>query len=204
VRTRYLHSEVDTLDRIKIIRELRLGEYDVLVGVNLLREGLDLPEVSLVAILDADKEGFLRGQTALIQTIGRAARNVNGKVVMYADKMTEAIKGAIDETTRRREIQLRYNEEHGITPESIVKGVSDIAEFLSLESAPHVPGRRRRGQRQVEGMSNEELERLVVTLEEEMFAAAEELRFEYAAKLRDEIKELRRELQTTAEPEPAA
>ena len=141
VRTRYLHSEVDTLDRIKIIRELRLGEYDVLVGVNLLREGLDLPEVSLVAILDADKEGFLRGQTALIQTIGRAARNVNGKVVMYADKMTEAIKGAIDETTRRRDIQLRYNEEHGITPESIVKGVSDIAEFLSLESAPHVPGR---------------------------------------------------------------
>ena len=200
VRTRYLHSEVDTLDRIKIIRELRLGEYDVLVGVNLLREGLDLPEVSLVAILDADKEGFLRGQTALIQTIGRAARNVNGKVVMYADKMTEAIKGAIDETTRRRNVQLRYNEEHGITPESIVKGVSDIAEFLSLESAPHVPGKRRRGQRQVEGMSNEELERLVVTLEEEMFAAAEELRFEYAAKLRDEIKDLRRELQATAEP----
>ena len=204
VRTRYLHSEVDTLDRIKIIRELRLGEYDVLVGVNLLREGLDLPEVSLVAILDADKEGFLRGQTALIQTIGRAARNVNGKVVMYADKMTEAIKGAIDETTRRRNVQLRYNEEHGITPESIVKGVSDIAEFLSLESAPHVPGKRRRGQRQVEGMSNEELEKLVVTLEEEMFAAAEELRFEYAAKLRDEIKELRRELQVAVEPvEPA-
>jgi excinuclease ABC subunit B len=203
VRTRYLHSEVDTLDRIKIIRELRLGEYDVLVGVNLLREGLDLPEVSLVAILDADKEGFLRGQTALIQTIGRAARNVNGKVVMYADKMTEAIRGAIEETNRRREVQLRYNEEHGITPESIVKGVSDIAEFLALESAPHVPGKRRRGQRQVEGMSSEELEKLVVTLEEEMFAAAEELRFEYAAKLRDEIKELRRELQAAA-PEPAA
>jgi excinuclease ABC subunit B len=198
VRTRYLHSEIDTLDRIRIIRELRLGEYDVLVGVNLLREGLDLPEVSLVAILDADKEGFLRGQTALIQTIGRAARNVNGKVVMYADKMTEAIKGAIDETVRRREIQLRYNEEHGITPESIVKGVSDIAEFLALES-PTVPGRRRRG-RQVEGMDRGELERLVVTLEEEMFAAAEELRFEYAAKLRDEIKDLRRELQAAAEP----
>jgi excinuclease ABC subunit B len=198
VRTRYLHSEIDTLDRIRIIRELRLGEYDVLVGVNLLREGLDLPEVSLVAILDADKEGFLRGQTALIQTIGRAARNVNGKVVMYADKMTEAIKGAMEETTRRRDIQLRYNEEHGITPESIVKGVSDIAEFLALES-PTVPGRRRRG-RQVEGMGPEELERLVVTLEEEMFAAAEELRFEYAAKLRDEIKDLRRELQAAAEP----
>ena len=198
VRARYLHSEIDTLDRIRIIRELRLGEYDVLVGVNLLREGLDLPEVSLVAILDADKEGFLRGQTSLIQTIGRAARNVNGKVVMYADKLTEAMKGAMEETNRRREIQLRYNEEHGITPESIVKGVSDIAEFLALES-PHVPGKRRRG-RQVEGMSPEELEKLVVTLEEEMFAAAEELRFEYAAKLRDEIKDLRRELQAAAEP----
>jgi excinuclease ABC subunit B len=201
VKARYLHSEVDTLERIQIIRELRLGEYDVLVGVNLLREGLDLPEVSLVAILDADKEGFLRGQTALIQTIGRAARNVNGKVVMYADKMTEAIKGALEETNRRRDIQLRYNEEHGITPESIVKGVSDIAEFLSLES-PTVPGKRRRG-RKVEGMQPDELEKLVVTLEEEMFAAAEELRFEYAAKLRDEIKDLRRELQA-ATPEPAA
>jgi excinuclease ABC subunit B len=196
VKARYLHSEIDTLERIQIIRELRLGEYDVLVGVNLLREGLDLPEVSLVAILDADKEGFLRGQTALIQTIGRAARNVNGKVVMYADKMTEAIKGAIDETDRRREIQLRYNEENGITPESIVKGVSDIAEFLALES-PTVPGKRRRG-RKVEGMQPDEIEKLVVSLEEEMYAAAEELRFEYAAKLRDEIKELRRELQAAA------
>ncbi|HVD09935.1 MAG TPA: excinuclease ABC subunit UvrB [Gaiellaceae bacterium] len=199
VKARYLHSEIDTLERIQIIRELRLGEYDVLVGVNLLREGLDLPEVSLVAILDADKEGFLRGQTALIQTIGRAARNINGKVIMYADKLTEAIKGAIDETTRRREIQLRYNEEHGITPESIVKGVSDIAEFLSLES-PTVPGRRRRKDRKVEGLSIDELEKLVVTLEEEMFAAAQELRFEYAAKLRDEIKNLRRELMAAAEP----
>jgi excinuclease ABC subunit B len=198
VKARYLHSEVDTLDRIQIIRELRLGEYDVLVGVNLLREGLDLPEVSLVAILDADKEGFLRGKTALIQTIGRAARNTNGKVLMYADKMTEAITGALDETNRRRAVQLAYNEEHGITPESIQKGVSDIAEFLSLE-APHVPSRRRRGARQVEGMSMEEIEKLVVTLEEEMFAAAEELRFEYAAKLRDEIKDLRRELQAAAE-----
>jgi excinuclease ABC subunit B len=193
VKARYLHSEVDTLERIQIVRELRLGEYDVLVGVNLLREGLDLPEVTLVAILDADKEGFLRGQTALIQTIGRAARNVNGKVLLYADKLTEAIKGAMDETSRRRAVQVAYNEEHGITPESIVKGVSDIAELLALES-PNVPTRRRRGQRQVEGMSAEELEKLVVTLEEEMYAAAEELRFEYAAKLRDEIKELRREL----------
>src|SRR6188472_1302057 len=194
VKARYLHSEIDTLERIQIIRELRLGEYDVLVGVNLLREGLDLPEVSLVAILDADKEGFLRGKTALIQTIGRAARNTNGKVLMYADKLTEAIKGALDETNRRRAKQLAYNEEHGITPESISKGVSDIAEFLSLE-APTVPGRRRRDGRKVEGMKPEEIERLVVTLEEEMFTAAEELRFEYAAKLRDEIKDLRRELQ---------
>jgi excinuclease ABC subunit B len=200
VRARYLHSEIDTLERIQIIRELRLGEYDVLVGINLLREGLDLPEVSLVAILDADKEGFLRGKTALVQTIGRAARNVNGRVLLYADKMTEAIKGAMDETQRRRALQLAYNEEHGTTPISITKGVSDIAEFLSLEN-PNVPGRRRRGARaEVEGLSREELEKLAVTLEEEMFVAAEELRFEYAAKLRDEIKDLRRELLALAEP----
>ena len=193
VRARYLHSEIDTLERISIIRELRLGDYDVLVGVNLLREGLDLPEVSLVAILDADKEGFLRGKTALVQTIGRAARNVNGLVVLYADKVTDAIRGAVEETDRRRAKQIAYNEEHGITPETIVKGVSDIAEFLSLQ-APTVPGRRRRGKREVEGMSREELEKLVIQLEEEMLVAAEELRFEYAAKLRDEIKDLRQEL----------
>ena len=149
VRARYLHSEIDTLERIQIIRELRLGEYDVLVGINLLREGLDLPEVSLVAILDADKEGFLRGKTALVQTIGRAARNVNGRVLLYADKLTEAIKGAMDETERRRAVQLAYNEEHGTTPISIVKGVTDIAEFLSLENPERArppqaraPGRR--------------------------------------------------------------
>jgi excinuclease ABC subunit B len=194
VRARYLHSEIDTIERIQIVRELRLGEYDVLVGVNLLREGLDLPEVSLVAILDADKEGFLRGRTSLIQTIGRAARNVHGKVLMYADKQTEAIKEALDETNRRRAVQLAYNEEHGIVPETIAKGVSDIAELLQLES-PTVPTRRRRGATKVEGMSREELEKLVVTLEEEMYLAAEELRFEYAAKLRDEVKDLRRELQ---------
>jgi excinuclease ABC subunit B len=198
VKARYLHSEIDTLERIQIIRELRLGEYDVLVGVNLLREGLDLPEVSLVAVLDADKEGFLRGRTSLIQTIGRAARNVNGKVLLYADKVTQAIKEAMDETNRRRSIQLAYNEEQGITPETIVKGVSDIAEFLALES-PTVPkSKRRRGRKDVEGMAPGELERLIIELEEEMFAAAEELRFEYAAKLRDEIKELRRELVSAA------
>ena len=143
-KVRYLHSEIDTLERIQIIRDLRLGEYDVLVGVNLLREGLDLPEVSLVAILDADKEGFLRGETSLIQTIGRAARNVNGKVLMYADKETKAMRAALQETDRRRAIQLAHNERHGITAETIVKGVSDIAEFLQGESK--VPkGRRRRG-----------------------------------------------------------
>ncbi|MBA3736302.1 MAG: excinuclease ABC subunit UvrB [Actinobacteria bacterium] len=198
VKARYLHSEIDTLERIQIIRELRLGDYDVLVGVNLLREGLDLPEVSLVAVLDADKEGFLRGRTSLIQTIGRAARNVNGKVLLYADKMTQAIQDAVGETNRRRTIQIAYNEEHGITPESIVKGVSDIAEMLALDS-PTVPkSKRRRGRKDVEGMAPSELERLIIELEEEMNTAAEELRFEYAAKLRDEIKDLRRELRAAA------
>ena len=148
-KTRYLHSEIDTLERIQIIRDLRLGEYDVLVGVNLLREGLDLPEVSLVAILDADKEGFLRGETSLIQTIGRAARNVEGTVLMYADKETRAMRAAISETDRRREIQLAYNEEHGITAATIVKGISDIAEFLQarVEGPARVAngGRRKRG-----------------------------------------------------------
>jgi excinuclease ABC subunit B len=188
-RVRYLHSEIDTLERIQIIRQLRLGEYDVLVGVNLLREGLDLPEVSLVAILDADKEGFLRGETSLIQTIGRAARNVEGKVLMYADRETAAMRSAIEETDRRREIQRAYNEEHGITPETIVKGISDIAEFLQSESK--VPRSRRRRVRESNGMAPAEIERTIVELEEEMLAAAEELRFEYAAKLRDEIRDLK-------------
>ncbi len=195
-KTRYLHSEVDTLERIQIIRDLRLGEYDVLVGVNLLREGLDLPEVSLVAILDADKEGFLRGETSLIQTIGRAARNVDGTVLMYADKETRAMRAAISETDRRREIQVAYNERHGITAATIVKGISDIAEFLQAESK--VPrGRKRRSSRRPSDreMPAHELERMVVELEEEMLAAAEDLRFEYAAQLRDELRELRRDLQ---------
>src|SRR5215218_6129761 len=143
-KVRYLHSEIDTLERIQIIRELRLGEYDVLVGVNLLREGLDLPEVTLVAILDADKEGFLRGETSLIQTIGRAARNVDGTVLMYADKRTAAMDAAISETDRRRAIQVAYNEEHGITAQTIVKGISDIAEFLQSESKVPKKGRRTR------------------------------------------------------------
>jgi excinuclease ABC subunit B len=195
-RTRYLHSEVDTLERIQIIRDLRLGEYDVLVGVNLLREGLDLPEVSLVAILDADKEGFLRGETSLIQTIGRAARNVEGTVLMYADKQTRAMEAAISETNRRREIQLAYNEQHGITAATVVKGVSDIAEFLQSDSGvPRGRRARRRSRSEADGeMPRHELERLVVELEEEMMAAADELRFEYAAQLRDELRELRRDL----------
>jgi len=191
-KVRYLHSEIDTLERIQIIRELRLGEYDVLVGVNLLREGLDLPEVSLVAILDADKEGFLRGETSLIQTIGRAARNIEGKVLMYADKETAAMRVALSETDRRRTIQRAYNQEHGITPETIVKGISDIAEFLMSDSK--VPKSRRRRQRSGPSTPPAEIERTIVELEEEMLAAAEELRFEYAAKLRDEIRDLKREL----------
>jgi excinuclease ABC subunit B len=191
-RVRYLHSEIDTLERIQIIRELRLGEYDVLVGVNLLREGLDLPEVSLVAILDADKEGFLRGETSLIQTIGRAARNIEGKVLMYADKETEAMRKAIGETDRRRAIQRAYNTEHGITPETIVKGISDITEFLQTDSK--VPKSRRRRRDKRVDMSPHEIEQTMRELEEEMLAAAEELRFEYAAKLRDEIRDLRMEL----------
>src|SRR6059058_6190763 len=192
-KVRYLHSEIDTLERIQIIRDLRLGEYDVLVGVNLLREGLDLPEVSLVAILDADKEGFLRGETSLIQTIGRAARNQDGTVLMYADKETDAMRAAIRETDRRRAIQVAYNEEHGITPQTIVKGISDIAEFLQGDSK--VPSKRRKRKRKDEELGVEELGKLIVELEEEMLAAADELRFEYAARLRDEIRELRRDLE---------
>jgi excinuclease ABC subunit B len=200
-KVRYLHSEVDTLERIRIIRDLRLGEFDVLVGVNLLREGLDLPEVSLVAILDADKEGFLRGETSLIQTIGRAARNVRGTVIMYADKETAAMRNAIEETNRRRAIQIAYNEDHGITPATIQKGISDITDFLMMEAK--VPTGRGRRRRDTEAMSAEEIRRTIVELEEEMLAAADDLRFEYAAKLRDEIKALRHELQE-AEAEASA
>lgn len=191
LKVRYLHSDVETLERIQIIRELRLGEFDVLIGVNLLREGLDLPEVSLVAILDADKEGFLRGETALIQTIGRAARNVDGRVVMYADRETAAMKSALSETDRRRAIQVAWNEEHGVIPSSISKGVSDIGEFLQGESK--VPVNKRR-QIEAEGMSATEIEHAIAEMEEEMLLAAEELRFEQATKLRDEIRSLRRRL----------
>ncbi len=191
IKVRYLHSEIDTLERIQIVRDLRLGEYDVLVGVNLLREGLDLPEVSLVAILDADKEGFLRGETSLVQTIGRAARNVNGRVLMYADKETDAMRAAMSETDRRRAIQLAYNEEHGITPETVRKGISEMASFLAMED--RAPAKRR-SKRSGEYDGPEELEKTIVALEEEMLAAADDLRFEEAGRIRDELRELRRDL----------
>jgi excinuclease ABC subunit B len=195
VRVRYLHSEIDTLERIQIIRELRLGEFDVLVGVNLLREGLDLPEVSLVAILDADKEGFLRGETALIQTIGRAARNAAGKVIMYADSQTAAMRSAIAETDRRRAIQVAYNTQHGITPETVVKGVSDITDLLRpAEKTPRKRARAQERSRQAAELDDDRLEQLVVSVEAEMLAAAEDLRFEQAAALRDELRELQRAL----------
>jgi excinuclease ABC subunit B len=200
VRVRYLHSEIDTIERIEILRSLRLGEFDVLVGINLLREGLDLPEVSLVAILDADKEGFLRSETSLIQMIGRAARNVDGQVIMYADEVTDSMQRAMSETNRRRGRQQAYNLEHGIDPQTVRKAVTDILAHLRPdEEATPMPGRSRRRARLVEEagleeMPQDELARLIATLEEEMRDAAGGLEFEYAARLRDEIADLRREL----------
>ena len=203
VRVRYLHSDIDTIERIEILRDLRLGEFDVLVGINLLREGLDLPEVSLVAILDADKEGFLRSETSLIQTIGRAARNVDGQVVMYADKVTGSMKRALDETKRRRKLQAKYNEENGIDPQTIRKAVSDILEMVRPGAASSKPKNKKRNAvklaEELSDMPREDLKRLVHTLQEEMSEAAEELQFEYAARLRDEIKELKREIRDMPE-----
>jgi excinuclease ABC subunit B len=199
VRARYMHSEIDTLERVQIMRELRLGEFDVLVGINLLREGLDLPEVSLVAILDADKEGFLRSETSLIQIIGRAARNVDGQVVMYADNVTESMKRAINETNRRRRAQTEWNEAHGIDPQTVRKRVSDILELVQSE-APKGDRRRREVQaRKPLDLEGDDLTRLILSLEDEMHEAAKELRFEYAARLRDEVHELKRELREVAE-----
>ena len=199
VRARYMHSEIDTLERVQIMRELRLGDFDVLVGINLLREGLDLPEVSLVAILDADKEGFLRSETSLIQIIGRAARNVDGQVVMYADNVTKSMKRAINETNRRRRAQSQWNEEHGIDPQTIRKRVSDILELVQSE-APKGDRRRREVEpRRPIDLEGDDLTRLIMSLEDEMHEAAKELRFEYAARLRDEVNELRRELREVAE-----
>jgi excinuclease ABC subunit B len=195
VKARYMHANIETLDRIQIIRGLRTGEFDVLVGINLLREGLDLPEVTLVAILDADKEGFLRGERALIQTIGRAARNVNGRVVMYADKETDAMRAAIGETNRRREIQIAHNERNNIEPTTIQKGVSDI---LIAAEAKGLYRTDKKGAAREAPRDPEELRNLIADLEAEMLVAAEELKFEYAAKLRDEIKDLERQLQEVA------
>ena len=178
VKVKYMHSDVETLERLEIVRDLRLGVFDVLVGINLLREGLDIPEVSLVAILDADKEGFLRSETSLIQTIGRTARNANGKVIMYADRMTDSMRRAIDETNRRREIQEAYNKEHGITPKTIVKAVGDVISAVTeTDDAPET-----------------NVYQVIAKLESEMRIAAEELRFEDAAKIRDRIKRLKKDV----------
>ena len=201
LRVRYLHSNIDTIQRIEILRGLRLGEFDVLVGINLLREGLDLPEVSLVCILDADKEGFLRSETSLIQMIGRAARNVDGQVVMYADKVTDSMEKAIGETNRRRSLQIAYNTEHGIDPQTIRKAVGDILSLLRPDGTAPYPGKDKRRQRErdkvqrdLKSLPQQELARLVQTLEEEMHEASAALKFEYAARLRDEINDLRREI----------
>lgn len=215
VRVRYLHSDVDTLRRVELLTELRAGVYDVLVGINLLREGLDLPEVSLVAILDADKEGFLRSSTSLIQTIGRAARNVSGQVHMYADKITRSMREAIDETNRRREIQVEYNTQHGIDPQPLRKKIGDITEMLSREAADtqdmlgsRAGAHAQRGSTQrakgkgaaragaIAGEGATKLEELITDLNDQMLAAAEELKFELAARLRDEVAELKRELRS--------
>jgi excinuclease ABC subunit B len=199
IRVRYLHSEVDTLQRIEIVRDLRLGEFDVLVGINLLREGLDLPEVSLVAILDADKEGFLRSETSLIQTIGRAARNVDGTVLMYADDVTDSMKAAISETQRRRKIQTEYNVANGIDPQTVRRKISDILLRLGDEKATTTPKRERRRRFARPEMPQDELARLIQSLEDEMHEAAKDLRFEYAARLRDEVQDLRKELRQMRE-----
>ncbi|PPH49769.1 MULTISPECIES: helicase-related protein, partial [unclassified Rathayibacter] len=205
VRVRYLHSDVDTLRRVELLSELRAGVYDVLVGINLLREGLDLPEVSLVAILDADKEGFLRSSTSLIQTIGRAARNVSGEVHMYADKVTDSMRLAIDETDRRREKQVAYNLDHGIDPTPLRKKIADITDALAREGADTAkllagrdakkksptPNLRRQG---LAANGGNDLEAIISDLNGQMLQAAGELKFELAARLRDEVQELKREL----------
>ncbi|MEO5680912.1 MAG: helicase-related protein, partial [Acidimicrobiales bacterium] len=192
---RYLHSNIDTPQRIEIVRDLRLGAFDVLVGINLLREGLDIPEVSLVAILDADKEGFLRSETSLMQTTGRAARNVDGQVVMYADRITDSMQKAIDETKRRRALQTAYNLEHGIDPTTIRKAVSDILSLIRPEGAL-VKGRgKKKARSDFSELPRDELAGLVRQLEEEMHLASADLRFEEAARIRDELAELRQELQ---------
>ena len=189
IRVRYLHSDIDTLERAEIIRDMRLDVFDVLVGINLLREGLDIPEITLVAILDADKEGFLRSETSLIQTIGRAARNSNGHVIMYADVMTDSMRNAIEETNRRREIQEAYNEEHGITPTTIKKAVRDLIAVSKAVAETEVKLKK-----DPESMSKEELKNLIAQLEKQMRQAAADLNFEQAAELRDKMIELKKDV----------
>ena len=190
IRVKYLHSDIDTLERSEIIRDMRLDVFDVLVGINLLREGLDIPEISLVAILDADKEGFLRSETSLIQTIGRAARNAEGHVVMYADNMTDSMRAAIEETNRRRQLQQKYNEEHGITPQTIKKSVRDLISISKEIAKEEV-----RFEKEPESMDEEELTKLIADVQKKMKKAAAELNFEAAAELRDKMVELKKTLE---------
>ncbi|MEG6615129.1 excinuclease ABC subunit UvrB [Peptococcaceae bacterium 1198_IL3148] len=199
IKVRYMHADIGTIERMEILRDLRLGEFDVLVGINLLREGLDLPEVTLVAILDADKEGYLRSERSLIQTIGRAARNAEGKVIMYADKMTKSMEKAIGETERRREIQMAFNKEHNITPQTVQKAVRDIIEATKVAETPakYTVGK------QVDKLTKKDLKKLIADLEKEMKQAARELEFEKAAQLRDSLIELRLRLRGVKNPQPA-
>lgn len=190
IRVKYLHSDIDTLERAQIIRDMRLDVFDVLVGINLLREGLDIPEISLVAILDADKEGFLRSETSLIQTIGRAARNSEGHVIMYADNMTDSMRNAITETNRRRSIQEKYNEEHGITPQTIKKAVRDV-----ISISKQIAKEEMQFEKDPESMNRKELEKLIKNVDKEMRKAAADLNFEIAAQLRDKLKELKLQLE---------
>jgi len=191
---RYLHSDIDTVERVEIIRDLRLGKFDVLVGINLLREGLDLPEVSLVAILDADKEGFLRSERSLIQTIGRAARHINGKAIMYADNVTDSMTRAIGETERRRNKQLAHNEKQGITPQGIIKTVRDMIDGVYDPQQAHEQRKAAQSAASYEAMSEKEFAREIKRVEKEMLEAARNLEFERAAALRDELKKLKQRL----------
>lgn len=194
IRVKYLHSDIDTLERAQIIRDMRLDVFDVLVGINLLREGLDIPEITLVAILDADKEGFLRSATSLIQTIGRAARNAEGHVIMYADTITDSMREALDETNRRREIQMKYNEDHGITPQTIKKAVRDLISISKVIAKEEV-----RFEKDPESMTKKELEKLIGEIQKKMQKAAADLNFEAAAELRDKMIELKKQLNDMGE-----
>ena len=201
VRARYMHSDIATLDRVEILRDLRMGKFDTLVGINLLREGLDLPEVSLVAILDADKEGFLRNHRSLIQTIGRAARNVSGQVLMYADKITDSMRLAIDETRRRRAIQMKYNEDHGIEPQTVRKAISNIIGYVTEGSAGKTA---EQVNQELAELSREEVLRIISSMEDEMAEASKNMDFEQAAQIRDQVVKLRASFEGTSEEDALA